>query len=114
MTHLARGGRTCIAGTRVRERRSSRRQCIGARARAARMRPHSGGSRLSSVDLAAGDNDAAIARSIADLDRRDPLRPVRDQFEIPAGLIYLDGNSLGALARPVAERVRAVLAREWG
>ena len=68
---------------------------------------------MSTIDCAAAD-DAEIARAIEDLDRRDPLRAVRDEFEIPAGIIYLDGNSLGALARPVAERVRAVLTREWG
>jgi kynureninase len=67
---------------------------------------------VSTIDFAATD-DAEIARAIEDLDRRDPLRAVRDEFEIPAGIIYLDGNSLGALARPVAERVRAVLTREW-
>ena len=67
---------------------------------------------MSTIDFAAAD-DAEIARAIEDLDRRDPLRAVRDEFEIPAGIIYLDGNSLGALARPVAERVRSVLTREW-
>jgi kynureninase len=68
---------------------------------------------VSSADVAAAD-EAETARTVAELDRLDPLRAVRDQFEIPAGIIYLDGNSLGALARPVAERVRAVLTREWG
>jgi kynureninase len=68
---------------------------------------------LSIVDFAAAD-DAKISRTIDDLDRRDPLSAVRDEFEIPPGIIYLDGNSLGALARPVAERVHAVLTREWG
>lgn len=68
---------------------------------------------MSSVDFAAAD-DAEMARTIDDLDRCDPLSVVRDAFDIPAGTIYLDGNSLGALARPVADRVRAVLAREWG
>jgi len=68
---------------------------------------------LSIIDITAADDDAAIDRTIADLDARDPLSAVRDAFEIPAGVIYLDGNSLGALARPVAERVRAVLTQEW-
>jgi hypothetical protein len=69
---------------------------------------------LSIVDFPAADDDAEIARTIVDLDRRDPLRALRDEFEIPAGIIYLDGNSLGALARQVADRVRTVLTREWG
>ena len=35
-------------------------------------------------------------------------------FDLPAGVIYLDGNSLGPLPRGVAARVQAVLAGEWG
>jgi len=69
---------------------------------------------VSTIAFAAADDDAAIAQVVLDLDDRDPLKAVRDAFEIPAGVIYLDGNSLGALARPVADRVRGVLAREWG
>jgi kynureninase len=48
------------------------------------------------------------------LDRADPLAPLRDQFELPEGLIYLDGNSLGALPRATAPRVAEVLRDEWG
>ena len=48
------------------------------------------------------------------LDAEDSLAPLRAQFALPAGVIYLDGNSLGA--RPVAalERAHAVIAQEWG
>jgi kynureninase len=48
------------------------------------------------------------------LDTQDPLAPLRQQFALPEGVIYLDGNSLGA--RPVAalERAQAVIAEEWG
>lgn len=48
------------------------------------------------------------------LDAADPLAPLRDQFQIPHGLIYLDGNSLGVLPRRTAARVQQVLGEEWG
>ena len=35
-------------------------------------------------------------------------------FELADGLVYLDGNSLGAAARGVAERLQDVVRREWG
>ncbi|QTD47035.1 kynureninase [Ottowia testudinis] len=47
-------------------------------------------------------------------DAQDPLRPLRDLFDLPPGMIYLDGNSLGALPRAVPARMAEVLAREWG
>jgi kynureninase len=48
------------------------------------------------------------------LDAADPLAPLRDQFDIPDGLIYLDGNSLGVLPRASADRVAQVVREEWG
>ncbi len=48
------------------------------------------------------------------LDAADPLAALRTQFELPAGLIYLDGNSLGVLPKAAAARVQQVLAQEWG
>lgn len=48
------------------------------------------------------------------LDRGDPLAGFRDRLMVPEGLIYLDGNSLGLLPRATAERMRAVVEREWG
>ena len=48
------------------------------------------------------------------LDRADPLAALRDQFLLPPGIIYLDGNSLGALPRSTAARVSGVIEKEWG
>jgi kynureninase len=49
-----------------------------------------------------------------DLDAADPLGPLREQFALPQGVLYLDGNSLGALPRRTAERVRETIEGEWG
>ncbi|MGC8498436.1 MAG: kynureninase [Acidimicrobiales bacterium] len=46
-------------------------------------------------------------------DAADPLAGRRDAFDLPAGLIYLDGNSLGPLVRSSAARVDAVLSDQW-
>ncbi|MBK8665171.1 MAG: kynureninase [Burkholderiales bacterium] len=48
------------------------------------------------------------------LDAQDPLSPLRALFDLPDGVIYLDGNSLGALPRAVPARVAQVVAEEWG
>ena len=47
-------------------------------------------------------------------DRTDLLRPLKDQFKLPAGLIYLDGNSLGAMPKATPARVQAVVQQQWG
>jgi kynureninase len=48
------------------------------------------------------------------LDRADPLRAFRDRFHLPSGLIYLDGNSLGAMPKSVPARIARLLEEEWG
>ena len=48
------------------------------------------------------------------LDERSPLRGRRALFDLPDEVIYLDGNSLGALPRNVAARMQEVIALEWG
>jgi kynureninase len=47
-------------------------------------------------------------------DTQDPLAPLRDRFDLPQDIIYLDGNSLGARPRVALERAQQVVAREWG
>lgn len=49
-----------------------------------------------------------------DLDRLDPLAVLRDLFKLEEGLVYLDGNSLGAMPRVTPRRVAEVVEREWG
>ena len=48
------------------------------------------------------------------LDAQDPLAACRERFALPPGVIYLDGNSLGALPRCVPERMRQAVEQEWG
>ena len=48
------------------------------------------------------------------LDAADPLAPLRHQFTLPEGVIYLDGNSLGVLPAATAARVQQVVTEEWG
>ena len=43
-----------------------------------------------------------------------PTLPMRDEFDLPEGVIYLDGNSLGPLPRHVPERISRAVAAEWG
>ncbi|MGS4944041.1 kynureninase [Meridianimarinicoccus sp. RP-17] len=40
--------------------------------------------------------------------------PVKDRFDLPAGVTYLDGNSLGPLPRTAANRAARVITAEWG
>jgi kynureninase len=51
---------------------------------------------------------------LAQLDRDDPLAAFRDRFVLPEGIVYLDGNSLGALPRATADAVAAVVRAQWG
>ncbi len=58
--------------------------------------------------------DRAITRSTCQaLDQHDPLATLRERFELPPGVIYLDGNSLGAMPKAVPERMARALQQEW-
>ena len=47
-------------------------------------------------------------------DQQDPLSSVRNHFAIPDGIVYLDGNSLGALPAETPSRIEQVVRQEWG
>lgn len=52
--------------------------------------------------------------SIRTLDLQDPLRDLRAKFRLPEGMVYLDGNSLGAVPVTTAERMRTLIEDQWG
>jgi kynureninase len=49
----------------------------------------------------------------AKLDDADPLAGFRDEFVLPDGVIYLVGNSLGAMPKAAAARVARAVEHEW-
>ena len=61
----------------------------------------------------AGADHASVEHASA-LDAADPLAGLRDSFTLPADVIYLDGNSLGALPRAVPDRIAATVTGDWG
>jgi len=48
------------------------------------------------------------------LDAADPLAGLRQEFDLPDGVIYLDGNSLGPPPRTALARLSQTAAAEWG
>ncbi|WP_424891533.1 kynureninase [Streptomyces sp. XH2] len=59
-------------------------------------------------------SEAALAKEAAALDATDGLAAKRAEFDLDDGVVYLDGNSLGALPRGVAGRLCEVVGHEWG
>lgn len=48
------------------------------------------------------------------MDNTDPLAGYREKFDLPNGIVYLDGNSLGALPSSVPGRLFEAVETEWG
>src|SRR5437762_1218338 len=76
--------------------------------------PFALGPRIRNTPLAMTERGDRIGRtSVEALDASDPLAACRERFALPAGVIYLDGNSLGALpVETPASLARVVEA--WG
>ena len=49
-----------------------------------------------------------------ELDAADPLAALRRRFDLPADVVYLDGNSLGPPLASTSERLQQALRAEWG
>ncbi|MGX5915033.1 kynureninase [Aliidiomarina sp. Khilg15.8] len=54
------------------------------------------------------------ADDVKRLDAKDPLASIRDQFYLPEGTVYLDGNSLGPMSHAAQQRVAEVTRTQWG
>ena len=55
-----------------------------------------------------------LATRAKDLDAQHAHTDRRSAFRIPEGVIYLDGNSLGALSVEAERTTADVVARQWG
>src|SRR4051812_8915282 len=73
------------------------------------------GPALRTLDALLSTRTATLTREAAQaLDMADPLARFADAFDLPSGLIYLDGNSLGPPPIAAHERLERVSRREWG
>lgn len=52
--------------------------------------------------------------AIKAMDAADVLRPMRERFILPPGLIYLDGNSLGVASTAAFDELQKAATVEWG
>eukprot|EP01037_Dinobryon_pediforme_P001449 gene1449-1470_t len=59
-------------------------------------------------------HDNLTRKDLETLDATDCLAPMRARFSLPDGVIYLDGNSLGAMPIATKSRIDEVISQEWG
>ena len=60
------------------------------------------------------NEDRVTCEEARQLDRDDPIAFARERFRLPEGLIYLDGNSLGALPVAAPQALATTAERQWG
>jgi kynureninase len=58
--------------------------------------------------------ESMTADEARELDAADPLAFARERFRLPDGIIYLDGNSLGALPAAAPAALAETVERQWG
>lgn len=61
-----------------------------------------------------GSAEAVTLDEALALDAADPLAHCRERFALPHDVIYLDGNSLGAMPTATAAAVSDVVEKQWG
>jgi kynureninase len=66
------------------------------------------------VNAPRSTRSAPTREHYAALDAADRLAPLRQLFELPPEVIYLDGNSLGVLPKATADCVQRTVRDEWG
>src|SRR5580658_9250536 len=78
--------------------------------------PYLGEMRSRRRVIVCGMSEVMLERGYAEkLDAADPLAEYRERFLLEdPGLIYLNGNSLGALPRATLARMETVFREEWG
>lgn len=54
-----------------------------------------------------------ILKRAQELDSQDQFAQYKEQFHVPDGMVYLDGNSLGLMPKACATRVNDVAHKEW-
>lgn len=59
-------------------------------------------------------NMLVTREALQELDQSDPLDRFKEHFVLPEGVLYLDGNSLGALPVKAAQRASEVVTEQWG
>jgi kynureninase len=63
---------------------------------------------------ARNDGKVMTLEEAQQLDAADPLAFARERFHLPTGIIYLDGNSLGALPKAAPPALAHTAGRQWG